>query len=115
MLRCCLLAIVALTEQVSTKEVKQFGEGDKLILVVDCGMKYNQIRSFLKRGVRVKIVPYDYDFANEQYDGLFLTNGPGDPTMCSRTIENLKRVLAARPAKPVLLHSPRYVALLTRH
>lgn len=69
--------------------------------MVDCGMKYNQIRCFLKRGVRVKIVPYDHDFVAEQYDGLFLTNGPGDPTMCSITIENLRRVLAKRPAKPV--------------
>lgn len=70
-------------------------------MVVDCGMKYNQIRCFLKRGVRVKIVPFDHDFTNEQYDGLFLTNGPGDPTMCALTIANLKKVLAKTPAKPV--------------
>lgn len=79
----------------------QYGEGDKQILVVDCGMKYNQIRCFLKRGVRVKIVPYDFDFTAEQYDGLFLTNGPGDPTMCAKTIANLRTVLAVRPAKPI--------------
>ncbi|ODV62991.1 bifunctional carbamoylphosphate synthetase/aspartate transcarbamylase [Ascoidea rubescens DSM 1968] len=51
------------------------------ILAVDVGMKYNQIRCFVKRGVEIKVVPYDYNFLNEDYDGLFVSNGPGDPQM----------------------------------
>ncbi len=42
--------------QVSTKEVKSYGSGDKEILIVDCGMKLNQLRCFLRRGVRVKVL-----------------------------------------------------------
>lgn len=51
------------------------------ILAIDVGMKYNQIRCFVKRGVELKVVPWDYDFIkeNEHYDGLFISNGPGDP------------------------------------
>ncbi|KAF8942646.1 hypothetical protein BGZ46_006718, partial [Entomortierella lignicola] len=52
------------------------------ILAVDVGMKFNQIRCFVARGVEVKVVPWDYDFnADTDYDGLFISNGPGDPVM----------------------------------
>jgi carbamoyl-phosphate synthase/aspartate carbamoyltransferase len=65
------------------------------ILAVDVGMKWNQIRCFRKRGVEVKVVPWDYDFNKEagQFDGLFVSNGPGDPSMATTTIENLKVAL----------------------
>ncbi|GMF01431.1 unnamed protein product [Ambrosiozyma monospora] len=46
------------------------------ILAVDVGMKYNQIRCFVNRGVSLKVVPFDYDFNKEEYDGLFISNGP---------------------------------------
>ena len=49
------------------------------ILAVDLGLKYNQIRCLLKRGVEVLVVPFDYDFIkNSDFDGLFLSNGPGN-------------------------------------
>lgn len=81
-----------LVAEVSTKEVKVYGSGDKTIMMVDCGIKYNQIRCFLQRGVKVKVVPWDYDFAKDynEFDGLFLSNGPGDPVMASTTVNNLK-------------------------
>eukprot|EP00455_Lapot_gusevi_P002905 TRINITY_DN1119_c0_g1_i4.p1 TRINITY_DN1119_c0_g1~~TRINITY_DN1119_c0_g1_i4.p1 ORF type:complete len:1506 (-),score=632.79 TRINITY_DN1119_c0_g1_i4:111-4553(-) len=63
------------------------------IVAVHCGMKYNIIRSFLRLGVELKVVPWDYDFTNEEYDGLFLSNGPGDPTMCAVTIQHLRTAL----------------------
>jgi carbamoyl-phosphate synthase / aspartate carbamoyltransferase len=65
------------------------------ILAIDVGMKYNQIRCFTKRGIEVKVVPWDYDFlsSSEVYDGLFISNGPGDPTMVKVTIERLRRAL----------------------
>ena len=58
-------------------------------------MKFNQIRCFLRRGVDVKVVPWDHDIAseNEMYDGLFLSNGPGDPSALETTIEQVRRVL----------------------
>ncbi|KAI7881664.1 carbamoyl-phosphate synth [Lichtheimia hyalospora FSU 10163] len=63
------------------------------ILAVDVGMKYNQIRCFVRRGVELLVVPWDYDFTTEQYDGLFLSNGPGDPTMVQTTFNRLRTVL----------------------
>ncbi|KAI9240929.1 protein pyrABCN [Podila verticillata NRRL 6337] len=64
------------------------------ILAVDVGMKFNQIRCFVARGVEVKVVPWDYDFnVDTDYDGLFISNGPGDPTMTKVTIAHLTKAL----------------------
>ncbi|MCK7538819.1 MAG: gamma-glutamyl-gamma-aminobutyrate hydrolase family protein [Marinilabiliales bacterium] len=38
-------------------------------------------------------VPWDYDYSTEEYDGLFLTNGPGDPKMCRAAIDNIRKSL----------------------
>ena len=79
--------------QVSTSEVKEYGSGKYEVVLVDCGVKYNIIRCLLKRGVKVKRVPWDYDFTGEECDGIFLSNGPGDPAQCEKTIENIRKVL----------------------
>ncbi|KAJ9107527.1 hypothetical protein QFC21_000984 [Naganishia friedmannii] len=65
------------------------------VLAVDVGMKWNQIRCFRNRGVEVKVVPWDYDFNSESepFDGLFLSNGPGDPSMVTETIEHLRTAM----------------------
>lgn len=69
------------------------------VLVVDVGMKLNQLRCFLARGVEVKVVPWDYDFVNMEeegtYDGLFISNGPGDPATISLTVNNIAKALEA--------------------
>lgn len=65
-------------------------EGSPRICVVDCGLKYNQIRCLLKRGARVDVVPWDHPLNPQDYDGLFLSNGPGDPLLCDATIQNIK-------------------------
>lgn len=58
-------------------------------------MKYNQLRCFLKRGVEVLVCPWDYDIASaiDEYDGLFLSNGPGDPAVLENTVKNIATVL----------------------
>ncbi|KAJ2051520.1 Carbamoyl-phosphate synthase [Coemansia sp. S16] len=66
------------------------------IVAVDIGMKYNQIRCFVKRGVELLVVPWDHDFLAEPMDGLFLSNGPGDPTTITATIERVKQALALK-------------------
>jgi carbamoyl-phosphate synthase/aspartate carbamoyltransferase len=65
------------------------------IVAVDVGMKYNQIRCFITRGVELKVIPWDYDFLfdPEPYDGLFISNGPGDPTMVTETIQRLSKAM----------------------
>ncbi|MFO7371054.1 MAG: glutamine-hydrolyzing carbamoyl-phosphate synthase small subunit [Bacteroidales bacterium] len=82
-----------LVEQVSIREKKVFGNGKYRILLIDCGVKYNIIRNLLQRDTTVVLVPWDYDFSEEAYDGLFISNGPGDPKQCGKTIANLKKVL----------------------
>lgn len=63
------------------------------IVAVDVGMKYNQIRCFVARGVELKVVPWDYDFTTEEYDGLFISNGPGDPQILTDLVARLEKVL----------------------
>ncbi|KAJ3572061.1 hypothetical protein NP233_g3336 [Leucocoprinus birnbaumii] len=65
------------------------------IVAVDVGMKYNQVRCFVNRGVELKVVPWNYDFLSEPepYDGLFISNGPGDPTMAAETIQRLSKAM----------------------
>jgi carbamoyl-phosphate synthase small subunit len=71
--------------------------GDHLhILAVDCGIKLNIIRYFLNVfGAKVTVVPFDFDFTSslDEYDGLFLSNGPGDPEMCASTIRHIRSVM----------------------
>lgn len=80
-----------LVEKVSTRTKKVYGSGKYRIILIDCGVKYNIIRNLLKRDTTIIRVPWDYDYHNEEYDGLFISNGPGDPKMCTSAIENLKR------------------------
>lgn len=82
-----------LVAQVSTDKVITYGNGSTRILLVDCGVKYNIIRHFLKRDTTVVRVPWDYDYSKEKYDGLFISNGPGNPKMCDSTIQHLSKSL----------------------
>ncbi|KAF1347087.1 hypothetical protein BDV97DRAFT_358498 [Delphinella strobiligena] len=63
------------------------------VVTVDVGLKYNQLRCLVNRGVEVIQVPWDYDFpalAGKEYDGLFISNGPGDPAMMEKTVKNIQ-------------------------
>jgi carbamoyl-phosphate synthase small subunit len=85
--------LVNLVEEVSIKEKRIYGHGKYRILLIDCGVKYNIIRNLLQRDATVILVPWDYDFSKEEYDGLFISNGPGDPKQCDKTIRNLQKAL----------------------
>ncbi|MCD7962492.1 MAG: glutamine-hydrolyzing carbamoyl-phosphate synthase small subunit [Rikenellaceae bacterium] len=88
-----------LVAEVSTKKIETYGDGDIKIVLVDCGAKYNIIRSLTRRGAQVVVVPWDYDFTQMGYDGLMLSNGPGNPEMCGATVENIKK--AFEVGKPI--------------
>ncbi len=79
-----------LVEKVSVKEKEIYGNGKKKIVLVDLGVKNNIIRCLLKRDTTVIKVPWNYDFTKEDYDGLVISNGPGNPTFCKPTIKNIK-------------------------
>ncbi len=84
----------------SCKEREVYGEGPYRIILIDCGVKNNIIRCLLKRGATVIRIPWNADFSNENYDGVFISNGPGDPAMCTETILNIKELLKGN--KPVM-------------
>uniref|UniRef100_A0A8D0ADI9 Multifunctional protein CAD n=1 Tax=Sander lucioperca TaxID=283035 RepID=A0A8D0ADI9_SANLU len=91
-----------LVQEVSMKEPKVFNPSGSLrITVVDCGIKYNQIRCLAQRGACVTVVPWDHPLDSTDFDGLFISNGPGDPQLCQTTINNMKKVVCVDHPKPV--------------
>jgi carbamoyl-phosphate synthase small subunit len=90
---------INLVERVSVKEPLTYGSGRKRIALLDCGVKANIIRCFVGRGVTVVRVPWDHDLAQLDYDGLVISNGPGNPKMCGRTIEEVRKAMSL--GKPI--------------
>ena len=80
-----------LVGKVSCKEVEIHGDGEKTVVLVDCGTKHNIIRCLTRRGVKVVRVPWDYDFTQIPFDGLFISNGPGNPEMAETTAMNIRK------------------------
>lgn len=78
-----------LNSQLSTFNSQQ----KKRVVLVDCGVKANIIRCLLKRGVEVIRVPWDYDFNGLEFDGLFISNGPGDPDTCDAAVQNIRKAM----------------------
>ncbi|MGE4587671.1 MAG: glutamine-hydrolyzing carbamoyl-phosphate synthase small subunit [Mangrovibacterium sp.] len=89
-----------LVSMASTTKQEVYGNGEYRVVLVDCGVKNNIIRCLLKRGVTVVRVPWDYDFTEEAYDGLFISNGPGDPAMCQLTVNHIAK--AMKTGKPIM-------------
>uniref|UniRef100_A0A667ZP63 Multifunctional protein CAD n=1 Tax=Myripristis murdjan TaxID=586833 RepID=A0A667ZP63_9TELE len=91
-----------LVQEVSMKEPRVFNPSGSLrITVVDCGIKYNQIRCLAKRGACVTVVPWDHPLDSTDFDGLFISNGPGDPRVCQATIDNVRKVVSVDHPKPL--------------
>ena len=87
--------------RVSCKDIIRYNEGaGRKVVLVDCGVKNNIIRCLIKRGVEVIRVPWNYDYTEMEFDGLFLANGPGDPDMCVDAVEVLKKQMSAS-RKPI--------------
>lgn len=82
-----------LVSEVSCKEVIEYPGDGPTVVLVDCGVKHNIIRCLINRGVHLIRVPWDYDFNTLTYDGLFISNGPGNPSMVRKTVEHLQRAL----------------------
>ena len=101
-------------EQVSCKEIITYSPETNLspltshpsplkrVVLVDCGVKANIIRCLIRRGIEVVRVPWDYDFNQLEFDGLFLANGPGDPERCEKTVEHIRMFLNNPEVKPCM-------------
>ncbi|KZV66884.1 carbamoyl phosphate synthase small subunit [Peniophora sp. CONT] len=86
-----------LVDQISTKQPYTLNPtGDVKIAVLDFGAKANILRALVRRGASVTVLPWNYDFnsVRHEYDGLFLTNGPGDPQQCWDAAHKLRQTLA---------------------
>ncbi|MFZ0564931.1 MAG: glutamine-hydrolyzing carbamoyl-phosphate synthase small subunit [Chlamydiales bacterium] len=84
--------------KVSTQQKASFGKGPKRVILVDCGLKQSILRQLLNYPIEVVQVPYNYDYTPETFDGVLLSNGPGDPRLCEETI--------AITQKAMKLHKP---------
>lgn len=84
-----------LVAEVSPDSVTAYGNGKKTIVYIDCGGKNRIITNFVKRGVKVIRVPWNYDIFSlkEKFHGVFISNGPGDPKMATESVETIKKVL----------------------
>lgn len=100
---CCKEVIVYKAETAQDVEningSKAATTAGKKVVLVDCGVKHSIIRGLLSRGAEVIRVPYDYDFTTLEYDGVYVSNGPGCTCTCEKTVEILKKVLTGN--KPV--------------
>ncbi|KAF0991941.1 hypothetical protein HZS_6622 [Henneguya salminicola] len=93
---------------VSVKTPKIFYSKNSIgvkIIAVDCGIKNSMLRYMLNLGVDIKLVPIDYNFlpelSSQAYHGLFISNGPGDPKICTKLIENVSLLISSHHACPI--------------
>lgn len=96
-----------LVREVTVKEPVHYEvEGKKTVVLIDCGVKFSIIRNLLIRGISVVRVPYDFS-AKEIMDyhpsGVFLSNGPGDPKKCVKTIESVRELVEKVPLMGICL------------
>jgi carbamoyl-phosphate synthase small subunit len=82
-----------LAARVSRPRPTHHGSGAKRVAVIDCGCKNNILRSLLGRGLAVTVLPWDHPVEAEDYDGVVVSNGPGDPARYQPTIAVLRRLL----------------------
>ena len=86
-----------LVKQVTVKEpIRYDSGGNKLAVLIDCGVKYGILRNLLKRGFDVIRVPYDFsteEILAHNPDGVIISNGPGDPKQCVKTIETVRELV----------------------
>ena len=87
---------------VSTKKVNEFEPDEERyhVVAIDCGMKANIVRSLNKIGCRVTVVPYDTkcdEIRSMKPDGVFISNGPGDPEDVPETINTVRELIGNYP------------------
>jgi len=96
-----------LVRQVSVKSPVHYKvEGKHTVVLIDCGVKYSIIRNLLKRGISVVRAPYDFsakEIMKYKPSGVFLSNGPGDPKKCVKTIDCVRELVEKVPLMGICL------------
>ncbi len=85
--------------KVSCNEVIEYKNGEKKVVLLDCGVKHSIVRHLLSKNIHLIRVPWDYNFNAMEYDGLFISNGAGNPEFCKATIDNIR--MAMNRNKPI--------------
>ncbi len=88
-----------LTDEVSTKEIYTVGTGHNKVAVFDFGIKQNILRELIARDITATVYPARTkaaDILATSPDGIFLSNGPGDPAACEDIIKEMTALIAAR-------------------
>jgi carbamoyl-phosphate synthase small subunit len=89
--------LTGLVREVTIKEPVHYEVGgNKVVVLIDCGVKYSILRNLLKRGIDVVRVPYNFlteDILEYNPAGVILSNGPGDPKRCVKTIECVRGLI----------------------
>ena len=88
-----------LVAKVSCNEVIEYNNGEKKVVLLDCGVKHSIVRHLLSKNIHLIRVPWDYNFNAIAYDGLFISNGAGNPEFCKATIDNIR--MAMNRNKPI--------------
>lgn len=83
-----------LAEQVSVSEAQVLGKGKKRVALLDCGCKHNIIHSLLARDLEVLRLPWDASLNDHEFDGLFISNGPGNPRFYRETVAQIRDAIA---------------------
>ena len=81
----------------STYVVPAIGQKRFTVAALDLGIKGATPRAMAERGIEVHVMPYNSTFADIQAinpDGVFLSNGPGDPATMTETIDLVRQILA---------------------
>jgi len=94
------MAGLELASKVSTKEPYLLGDPNSKykVAVIDLGIKKNILRCFNERDCYLQVFPYDTPYEEMKKwgpDGYFFSNGPGDPSVLSESIQTAKDILAA--------------------
>jgi carbamoyl-phosphate synthase small subunit len=85
---------------ISIKEPIVYNQGrPKKIILVDCGTKKNILHALLNLPAEIKQVLYNYDYSEEEFDGVLISNGPGNPADYEETIDIAKKAMDSN--KPV--------------
>jgi carbamoyl-phosphate synthase small subunit len=76
------------------------------VVALDCGVKFNQLRIMTEKGCQVQVVPATTDAATilaMKPDGVFLSNGPGDPAGVQGVVETVRGLLGKTPVFGICL------------
>lgn len=84
-----------LVKRVSVNEPIIYKKGRRRVGLIDCGVKHSIIRHLLARGVTVIRFPWDFPIFDNAwtFDGLVISNGPGNPKMADKTILTIQEAL----------------------